>query len=421
MKIHFIGIGGIGVSSLAQYYLLKGNEISGSDVYDSEIINKLREMGAKITIGPNKEENIVDYDLVIYSPAIKESNPELSIAKERGIKTLSYPQALGDLTREYFTIAVSGTHGKSTTTSMISLILIEAGLDPTVIVGTKLKEFGNSNFRMGNSKYLVIEACEHEASFLNYNSDIGIILNIEEDHLDYYKNIENIKKAFNDFALLIKEKGTLIKNKNLDIKVDRETIDFSFEEVNIVKGFVNVPGEHNLMNALVGVKVARLLNISDEISLKALSKFKGTWRRFDEHILKNDNILIDDYAHHPTEILTTLKGIREKYPHKKIYCVFQPHQYQRTFLLLDGFINTFKESIDKKLVDKLFIIDIYDVLGREDPETKSKISSEKIAKMVPGLEYAENDKLFDQLNDYEVVVFMGAGSIYNLSQEFLKK
>lgn len=421
MKIHFIGIGGIGVSSLAQYYLLKGNKVSGSDVYDSEIINKLREMGAKIMIGPNKEENIDDYDLVIYSPAIKENNPELSIAKERGIKTLSYPQALGDLTREYFTIAVSGTHGKSTTTSMISLILIEAGLDPTVIVGTKLKEFGNSNFRMGNSKYLVIEACEHEESFLNYNSDIGIILNIEEDHLDYYKNIENIKKAFNDFALLIKEKGVLIKNKNLDIKIDRETIDFSFEEVNFLRGFISVPGEHNLMNALVGVKVARLLEIPDEISLKALSKFKGTWRRFDEHILSNNVILINDYAHHPTEILTTLKGIREKYPHKKIYCIFQPHQYQRTFLLLDGFVNTFKESIDKKLVDRLFIIDIYDVLGREDSETKSKISSKKIAEMVPGLEYVENDKLFDQLNDGEVVVFMGAGSIYNLSQEFLKK
>jgi len=417
MKIHFIGIGGIGVSALAQYYLSKGDEVSGSDPYESEMTLKLKEKGANVLIGENKKDNIKDYDLVVYSPAVKNDNPELAYSVEKGIKVLSYPQALGELTKDYFTIAVSGTHGKSTTTSLISLILIEAGLDPTVIVGTRLKEFNGSNFRKGNSKYLIIEACEHEASFLNYSPDIALILNIEEDHLDYYKNIENIYKAFNNFASLIKDNGILIKKKDLKIETDKKVIDFSLEEIDFLRGVMGVPGEHNLLNALASIKVARVLNIKDDVSFEALSKFKGTWRRFDEHII-NNIVLIDDYAHHPTEILATLKSIREKYPQKRIYCAFQPHQYQRTFLLLDGFIKTFKEVIDNNLVDKLFLIDIYDVLGREDEELRSKIDSRKIADMVDGLEYVKNDDLFTSLEGGEVIVFMGAGSVYNLSQEF---
>ena len=379
MKIHFVGIGGIGVSALAQYYLLNGHSVSGEDVVSKgEIIEKLKEMGVNIS-------KVDSCDLVIYSPAVDRNQ-----IKIKAPKIMSYPEALGEISKKYFTIAISGTHGKSTTTAMLSLILIEAGLDPTVIVGTKLKEFNGSNFRMGHSQYLIIEACEHEASFLNYHPDIGVVLNIEADHLDYYQNIEKIREAFTTFESQSKK---VIKNVPIidDLKM-------------------NVPGLHNKLNASFAVAVAREIGISDEVSFRAISKFSGTWRRFDEHIY-NNLIVIDDYAHHPTEILATIKSVREKYPGKKIYCFFQPHQHQRTFLLLNDFIDAFNQSL--KIVDKLFLIDIYDVCGRESKDIK--INSQEIAKMVEGLEYIRKEDVSKKINEADVVIFMGAGDIYNLS------
>ncbi|MCK9445328.1 UDP-N-acetylmuramate--L-alanine ligase [bacterium] len=420
MKIHFIGIGGIGISALAKYYLEKGNQISGSDVVASSLTDDLIKRGAQVFIGPNSAENIKDYDLVIYSPAVKSNNPEMIEAELKGIKALSYPQALGEITKEYFTIAVSGTHGKSTTTSMIALILTEAGLDPTVIVGTKLKEFGDSNFRMGQSQYLVIEACEHEESFLNYWPKIAVITNIEEDHLDYYHNLDNIKKAFNEFVSHLDKDGILVKQKETEAICDKKVIEFSLteeKEVKKLKEIIKIPGDHNILDALAALKVARTLNIPDEVTFSVLSKYMGSWRRF-EITEYPDFTLIDDYGHHPTEILATLKGAREKYPAKIIYCVFQPHQYQRTFLLFDDFVKAFKEVIETKLVDKLFLIDIYDVAGREGGEFKEKVSSEKLVNAVPGAIYTAKDELYANLKGGEVIIFMGAGNIYDLSQDF---
>jgi UDP-N-acetylmuramate--alanine ligase len=423
MKVHFIGIGGIGVSALAQYYLKKGHEVSGSDLVQSKITEDLKKKGANIYIGPHSAENIKDYNLVIHSPAVKNSNLEIIEAERKGIKVLSYPQALGELTKQYKTIAVSGTHGKSTTTAMISLILIEAGLDPTVVVGTKLREFNDSNFRMGESEYLIIEACEHEAAFLNYWPKIIVVTNIEEDHLDYYININNIKNAFNEFVSHLKEDGILIKTRETEIETNRKTINYSLSdiiEVESLKRIIKIPGEHNILDALAALKVARVLNIKDDISFKALSKYAGSWRRFEETKL-NGLILIDDYAHHPTEILATLRGAREKYKDKKIFCVFQPHQYQRTYLLFSDFVRAFKEVLDKKLVDKLFLIDIYDVIGRESKEAKEKVSSKKLAEAVGDAIYVSKEDLFKELNGEEVIIFMGAGDIYNLSQDFKEK
>jgi len=418
MKVHFIGIGGIGISALAQYYLSKGHEVSGSDLVDSKIIEGLKNKGAIISVGSNSSENIKDYDLVIHSPAVKESNPEMIEAERKGIKILSYPQALGELTKEYTTIAVSGTHGKSTTTAMISLILIEAGLDPTVIVGTKLKEFGDSNFRIGKSEYLVIEACEHEASFLNYWPKIIVVTNIEEDHLDFYNNLENIKKAFNEFVSHLKDNGILVKTEDTVVNTDKKTINYSLKdrEVEQLKKIIKIPGDHNILDALAALKVARILGVKDEISFSALSKYAGSWRRFEETQLPGF-ILIDDYGHHPTEILATLKGAREKYPDRKIFCVFQPHQYQRTYLLFNDFVKSFKEAIDSKLIDKLFLIDIYDVAGRESKEAKEKVSSKILAEAIGNAEYTSKEDLFKELNGGEVMIFMGAGDIYNLSQD----
>ncbi len=384
MKIHFVGIGGIGVSALAQYYLLNGHSVSGEDVVSKgEIIEKLKEMGVNIS-------KVDSCDLVIYSPAVNRNQ-----IKIKAPKIMSYPEALGEISKKYFTIAISGTHGKSTTTAMLSLILIEAGLDPTVIVGTKLKEFNGSNFRMGHSQYLIIEACEHEASFLNYHPDIGVVLNIEADHLDYYQNIEKIREAF---AVFESQSKKVIKNVPM---------------INDLK--MNVPGLHNKLNASFAVAVAREIGISDEVSFRAISKFSGTWRRFDEHIY-NNLIIIDDYAHHPTEILATIKSVREKYPDKKIYCFFQPHQHQRTFLLLNDFVDAFNQSL--KIIDKLFLIDVYDVCGRESKDIK--INSQEIAKMVEGLEYIKKEDVSKKINEADVVIFMGAGDIYNLSCDIRK-
>ena len=404
---------------MAQYYLAKGHEVSGSDLTESKITEDLKKKGAVIYTGPHSASNIKDYDLIIHSPAVKTGNSEINEAERQGIKILSYPKALGELTKEYTTIAISGTHGKSTTTAMISLILVEAGLDPTVIVGTKLKEFGDSNFRMGKSEYLVIEACEHEAAFLNYWPKIIVVTNIEEDHLDFYINLENIKKAFNEFVSHLKSDGILIKTENTIINTDKKAINYSLndkKEVEKLKEIIKIPGEHNILDALAALKVARVLGVKDEVSFNALSKYIGTWRRFEETQLP-DFILIDDYGHHPTEILATLKGAREKYPTKKIFCVFQPHQYQRTYLLFDDFVKTFKEVMDSKLADKLFLIDIYDVAGRESKEAKEKVSSKILAEAIGNAEYVSREDLFKELNGGEVMIFMGAGDIYNLSQD----
>jgi UDP-N-acetylmuramate--alanine ligase len=187
-----------------------------------------------------------------------------------------------------------------------------------------------------------------------------------------------------------------------------------------LREFIKIPGDHNIIDALAALKVARTLDIPDEVSFSALSKYLGSWRRFEETQFP-DFTLIDDYGHHPTEILATLKGARQKYPAKKVYCIFQPHQYQRTFLLFNDFVKTFKEVIDNKLVDKLFLIDIYDVAGREGGDLKSKVSSEKMAKEIPGAIYSTNDELFEKITGGEIVIFMGAGNIYDLSQDFKDK
>jgi len=410
--VHFIGIGGIGVSALAQYYLEKGYKVSGSDLVSSEITEALKKKGAKIFIGKHKAKNLPkDTDLVIYSPAVPKNNPELKKAIYRTptpIDSLSYPEALGRLTKKYFTIAVSGTHGKSTTASMIGLLLVKAGLDPTIIVGTKLKEFGDSNCRMGKSKYLVIEADEHMASFLNYWPKIIVIINIEADHLDYYRNLRNLKKAFNEFVSHLPKDGVLITNKSVDKK--------AFPKL---KKILKVPGVHNIYNASLALAVARVLKIPDKVSFKALSEYKGSWRRFEitKTLDPKPCTLVSDYAHHPTEIKVTLKAAREKYPKKKIWCVYQPHQYQRTYYLFNDFVKVFK----KAPVNKLIITDIYDVAGREEKEIEKKIRSEKLIKTIkkPWAIYLKKDEILDHLKKNlkggEIVIIMGAGDIYELS------
>ncbi len=442
MRIHFIGIGGIGVSSLAQYYLSQGAEIFGSDLGHSEITDLLESKGAKLFIGENKKENISeDLDLVIFSPAVPENNPEFEQAKQYGIETLSYPQALGRLSKNYFTIAVSGSHGKSTTSAMISLILIKAGLDPTVILGTKLKEFGDSNFRLGSSNYLVIEADEYQVSFLNYWPNIIVLTNIEEEHIDFFGSLGNIFRAFRDYLNHLPKDGCLVVNyddknarkisqmidiKNLNIK----PFSLSLPDANKIKNILKIPGEHNVSNALGALTAARALGISDKISLSALAEYKGAWRRFD---IKEANIkgkqftIVSDYAHHPTEIKVTLEAAKEKWQDKDIWAIFQPHQYQRTFYLFKRLTKVFVKAEIKKII----LIPIYDVAGREEQEIKEKVSSLKLIEAIREqkeekkedilyIPSIEEVKLFleENIQGEEIVMIMGAGDIYELSKMF---
>jgi len=428
LKIHFIGIGGIGVSALAKYYLEKGYQVSGSDLVSSEITEALKKLGAKIFTGKHKVKNLPkNADLVIYSPAVKLNNPELKEAKKIKIKSLSYPEALGELTKKYFTIAISGTHGKSTTVTMIGLLLKKAGFDPTVIVGTKLKEFKNSNCRVGKSRYLVIEADEWQASFLNYWPKIIVLTTIEAEHLDYYKNLGNILRTFKKYIGHLPKDGCLVANR--DDKNIYRTISTAVKNVlwyslknkegEKLRKILKVPGEYNVSNALATLAVARSLKIPDKISFKALSEYRGSWRRFEITKILDPKpcTLISDYAHHPTEIKVTLKAARERFPGKKIWCVFQPHQYQRTFYLFKDFVKVFRQAP----IDKIIITDIYDVAGREKGEIKEKTSAKKLIKAINRRQaiYLPKEDILrylkKNLQGREVVIIMGAGDIYNLA------
>lgn len=434
MRFHFIGIGGIGISALAKYFLEKGHYVSGSDLVLSEPAEDLEKSGAIIYKGKHKTSNIkLPLDKVIFSPAITAENPELIKAKSLGIKTQSYPQALGELTKEHFTIAISGTHGKSTTTAMIGLILEKAKLDPTVVVGTRLKEFGNSNCRVGKSRYLVIEADEHFASFLNYRPQVIVLTNIDLDHLDFYKNINNILKTYTRYIMLLPKNGFLVVNKgdknsikivkNIKPRIFKvKEYDLLQPEAKKIKEILKIPGEHNVLNALAALSVARIINIPDNIVFKTLSEYKGAWRRFEicKTLHHGNVIVVSDYAHHPAEISATLKAAKEKYPNKKIWCVFQPHQYQRTYYLFGGFVDTFR----KFPIDKLIITDIYDVAGREEKTIRSKVSAELLVKAIDRefALYLPNDKIIryvkKNISPKSVLIIMGAGDIYQLVKKF---
>lgn len=447
-KVHFIGIGGIGVSALARFYLENGWEVSGSDLESSEIIMALENLGAKIFVGKHKVKNLnPQADLVIYSPAIKSDNPELLKAKSyppamtssgevgRGnLKPQSYPQALGQLTKKYFTIAVSGTHGKSTTVAMISLILIKAGFDPTVILGAKLKEFGDSNFRMGSQPptakdklpFLVIEADEWEASFLHFWPKIIVLTNIEREHLDYYKNLSHILKTYKKYISHLPKTGVLVANRDdQNVKKIIRTEKTSFYSINDpeakkLKKILKVPGVHNISNALAALATARVLKIPDGISFKALSEYKGAWRRFEiftKYLNAKPYTIISDYAHHPTEIKATIQAAREKFKGRKIWAVFQPHQYQRTYYLFKDFVRAFD------LADEIILTEIYQVTGREEGKISREVSARKLAadikkrrKKVHFIEdFGKIPKLLEKkIKNKDIILIMGAGSIYKI-------
>lgn len=422
-KVHFIGIGGIGVSAIARLMIEKGKKVVGCDRSASLVTDMLGKLGAEIIIGHDAKNLSEDTDLVVYTIAIEKTNPELVKAKSLGITTMSYPEVLGALSREKYTIAVSGTHGKTTTTAMIGKILIDAEKDPTIIVGSLMKG-PMSNLVVGASEYLVAEACEYRRSFLNLSPRIAVITNIDNDHLDYYKDIEDIKSAFLEFAGKLGKNDYLVCNLNderlrsIAEDVDCIVVDYSKNEL-APKLKMKVVGAHNIENAKAALSVAEILKIEPEKAGKSLEQFSGTWRRFEyKGKTKTGAMVYDDYAHHPTEIRATLLGARNYFKDKKIAVAFQPHLYSRTKLLLDDFAKSFES------VDAVILADIYAAREPLDESINSQILADEINKnsKKPKAIYAGDLKnvekyLSDKGKDFDVIITMGAGDISSLSDK----
>lgn len=424
-KVHFIGIGGIGVSAVARMMLHEGKEVSGSDRSESEITQMLEQIGISVCYGQRAENISAGTDLVVYTVAITEDNSELMQARKLGIDLLTYPEFLGVLSKGKFTIAVSGTHGKTTTTAMLAKILIDAGLDPTVIVGSLVKdENGNrTNFIPGKSNYLVIEACEYRRSFLNYYPQILVITNIDNDHLDYYKDVADIQSAFHELAERIPEDGFIVTDKNNSMVspvlqgVGAKVVNYSLH--NNLPIALKVPGAHNKKNAAAAFAVATTLGVDPKVAQISLESFTGTWRRFEyKGETKNGARVYDDYGHHPTEIKATLQGARELYPRERLIVAFQPHLYSRTKLLFDDFATAFE------LADEVVLAPIYAAREVDDGTVSSEILAKKITEHGA---YAQSFPTMEEVGNYlsgkskkgDVIVVMGAGDIYKVAENIV--
>ena len=421
-KIHFIGIGGIGVSALARMMILLNKTITGSDIIENIINQRIKKMGGKIFIGHKKTNLSKNIDMIIYSPAIKKNNPELVYAKKLNIPTYSYPHALGLISKNNYTIAVSGTHGKTSTTAMLAEAMISAKKDPTVIIGGFLRK-QKDNFIQGKKGILLVEACEYKKSFLNLFPNILVITNIDNDHLDYYKNIKNIQKSFAELISRVPKNGFIICNKKEEntqqalkfSKIKGKIIDYSK-----IKNFkLNVPGKHNIENAKAALSVLGLIDIKKEEGKKLLGKYAGTWRRFEYKGKTKKGILIyDDYAHHPSEIKAMLQAAREKFRKKKIIVVFQPHLYSRTKLLLNDFSKSFNQA------DEIIVTDIYAAREKDTGLIHAIDLVKRIKRYNSFCQYSPDFKgivkyLKENTKKDDVVITIGAGDIYKIGEKLI--
>lgn len=445
-KVHFIGIGGISMSGLAAVLLNNGFKVSGSDSKESKITNSLKEKGAEIYIG-HKRENLQNVDLVVYTAAIPSDNPEILEAKENNIHLMDRAEFLGLIMKGHkYNVAVAGTHGKTTSTSMITNITLKGNLDPTILVGGELDIIGG-NYRIGNSDYFVTEACEYKESFLKFYPYVGIILNIDADHLDYYRDLNHIIETFKKFSTLIPEDGYLIGyngDKNVRGILEEakcNTLSYGLEDADVTakniefnnKGCatftvnkkgedlftvsLNMPGTHNILNALSTICVGLIFNIPFEKIAEGLNECKGAHKRF-EYKGEIDGItIIDDYAHHPVEIQATLNTAK-KIPHGKTYCVFQPHTYTRTKTLFDEFTTAFKDS------DELILMDIYAAREKDTGLVSSDELGDAIRKT--GLK-CTNVHSHDEAVSYlkkvakkdDMILTVGAGDVVIVGEKFL--
>ena len=450
IHVHFIGIGGISMSGLAEILLNRHFTVTGSDMQASDMTKHLEETGAKVVIGQKAENITDDIDLVVYTAAIHESNEEFAAAKNKGVPMMTRAALLGQIMANFAkSIAVAGTHGKTTTTSMLTHILLQADTDPTVSVGGMLDRIGG-NIRVGHSDLFLTEACEYTNSFLHFFPKISVILNIEEDHLDFFKDLEDIRHSFHQFAELLPEDGTLIINA--EIKDYAEIYEglscnvvtygtngcFDYSAKNITydeNGHVafdlfrrgeyadhiqlSVTGDHNVSNALSAIAVADILGLSIDITKRGLLSFTGTDRRFEYKGEFNGVTVIDDYAHHPTEILATLKAAQHSL-HNSVWCVFQPHTYTRT----KAFFHEFAEALSH--ADHLVLADIF---AARETDTLG-ISSADLAKETEKLgtdthyfpSFAQIEAfLKENCRPGDLLITMGAGDVVTIGENLLKQ
>ncbi len=450
-RIHLIGVGGSGMRALAKMLLERGATISGSDRLSGGAIERLRERGASIQIG-QCAENLPDLcDLVVHSAAIHEQNPELLAARRRGIEVIKYSRMLGRLMAERVGIAVSGTHGKSTTTAMVAYTLHAAGADPSFVVGAIVPQLGGPS-GVGGGRHFVAEACEYDRSFLDLSPRLAAILNIEEDHLDCYEDLDAILEAFRSFAALVPPEGVLIANGE-DRKVVEATAAVSCEVETfglsqtctwrgsdlrsdrgrhamtvLLKGrefcrlAVPLPGLHNVYNALAAVGLLHHAGVAGERIAELLGGFAGAYRRMTLKGRPGGITVLDDYAHHPTEIAATLRAIRDFYEPDRLLCVFQPHQHSRTRFLLKDFARSFA------LASEVIVPDIYFV--RDSEREKDHISSEDLVAQIRlhggAASYVETFErivhyLQQRLRPGDLVVTMGAGNIWEVADEVVRR
>lgn len=447
-NFHFVGVGGIGMSSIAKFLVLQGKTVSGSDIVESESLDDLRETGMQICVGHKSEMVNESIELLVYSTAVPIDNVERAKARELGIPELSRAEFLGEISKKYSTIVVTGTHGKSTTTAMLGLMLEEAGMDPTVLVGSFVSSFKNKNLRVGKGKFFVVEGCEYQANMLKLHPEMIVLTNIEKDHLDYYRDIDHIKETFQTFLNQVKSQGKVLYNANdritnelvvddgigfgLDKGVyfatEREFVTGSqsfsvfrkeLREQNFGKVKMVLPGEHNVMNAMAATSAAMELGVSFESCKKVLESFTGIWRRFERVGTFNGAEVISDYGHHPTAIESTVAAAREFFPGRKIILCFQPHQHSRTKELMDDFVRSLK------LADETIVTEIYGVAGRTDDH---QVSSRDIVDRIlendayAKVEYAESfaevtDMLTRTVRKKDILIIMGAGDIDDLARE----
>jgi len=453
VHVYFIGIGGISMSGLAQILIQEGFKISGSDSRESAMTRALESQQVKINYG-QRAENITSadkIDVVVFTAAVHPDNPEFAAAKEAGIPMLTRAELLGQIMKQYdLPVAISGTHGKTTTTSMVSKILLEADTDPTLSIGGIFKDIGG-NIRVGKSQYFVTEACEYTNSFLSFFPKISVISNIDADHLDFFKDLDDIRHSFRKFAELLPADGTLVISGDIN-NVDEITHDlpctivtygssdrFDYYPTDIVyddhgnpsftahlpmgkelKIKLAVPGIHNVYNALAAIAVSTVLNIEDEHITTGLSLFGGTSRRFEYKGEISGVTIIDDYAHHPTEIRATLTAA-QNYPHEKIWCVFQPHTYTRTKALLDEFAQALS------IADHVVLADIYAAREKDDLGISSRTLADKIVSLGHECNYFPTTTNFNEIEKFllqnctkgDLLITMGAGDVVKIGDELL--
>ncbi len=447
-KIHFIGIGGISMSGLAEIMLQKGYKVSGSDRTLTHITKRLEDLGAAVFEG-HSAENVNGADLVVYTAAVHEDNPEMAAALEKGIRRVDRAELLGAVMKLYsHAVGVAGTHGKTTTTSMLAHALIKAGLDPTISLGGELDLIGG-NIKTGSTPYFVTEACEYTNSFLKFFPTVALITNIEEDHLDFFSGIDEIIESFRKFAELTRGKGKVVAHigdKNIEKALDGTGLDIvtygidnkadyfacnieykgGFPEFDIIAhgeklahAALNVPGEHNILNALAAAAVSELLGADVKKAVEGIEEFRGTHRRFEKRGTVNGAVIIDDYAHHPTEIKATLTAAK-RIPHNRIICIFQPHTYSRTRTLWNDFVTAFDDA------DELIITAIYAARETYDGKTDPDRLAEEIAARGVNARYIESfggiaKAVREQAREGDIVFTMGAGTVTEIGYELAEK